>query len=112
MEHQRSKVQAVIDLLYEKCLQEILHTVNAGEEGLYALIFVRCQPSSASVSFKIHAKFYNPGPNYLSAGEAALPSIFFAFFFIYSVVMAFWVYVLRRRREKVDSVVYVYCLRF
>lgn len=47
--------------------------VKPGDEGLYSLIFARCEPSSgASVSFKLNAAFWNPGPNYLSACEVGL----------------------------------------
>lgn len=84
--------------------KQVQHTVAPGEEGLYSLIFVRCQPAPSAVSFKIHAKFYNPGPNYLSAGEAPLPTLYFLFFLCYLVAMAAWVAVCRRRKEHVHRI--------
>ena len=41
--------------------KDATHTIAPGEEGLYSLVFVRCRPPLSSVSFKINAKFYNPG---------------------------------------------------
>jgi hypothetical protein len=86
--------------------QEIKHTVTEGEQGLYSLVFVRCNPPQGSVDFKIHAKFYNPGPfdrpNYLSAGEAALPTLYFGFFVLYGIAMGVWLYVLRKDRDHVS----------
>ncbi|KAH8078839.1 clathrin heavy chain binding protein [Aureococcus anophagefferens] len=58
------------------------HRIEKAEEGLYSLIFVRCEPSEgrASTSFDLEAKFYNKGPSYLSACEAPLPMLFAVFF--------------------------------
>lgn len=90
-----------------RTLQETKHTVLEGEEGLYSLVFVRCSPPSASVSFKIHAKFYNPGPfdrpNYLSAGEAALPTLYFGYFVLYGLALGSWLYVLRSHKDHVSD---------
>jgi len=83
------------------------HTIAAGEEGLYSLIFVRCRPPLSAVSFKINAKFYNPtakGPNYLSAGEAPLPALYFLFFFFYVVAMVAWLMLCRRRKDHVHHI--------
>lgn len=32
-----------------------------GEEGLYSLVFMRCRPPASAVSFRMDARFYNPG---------------------------------------------------
>lgn len=84
-------------------MQEIKHTVTEGEQGLYSLVFVRCKPLTGSVSFKMHAKFVNPGPDYLSAGESPLPSLYFAFFCFYGLALASWLGVLRTKRDNVSS---------
>ena len=55
--------------------QTLKHVVKAGEEGLYSLVYARCAPDESrdgASSFHLEAKFYNPGPSYLSACEAAL----------------------------------------
>ncbi|KAJ8601168.1 hypothetical protein CTAYLR_008276 [Chrysophaeum taylorii] len=52
------------------------HVVSKSEEGLYSLIFARCSPAAALTSFELEAKFWNPGPSFLSACDAALPSLF------------------------------------
>jgi hypothetical protein len=82
--------------------QKIEHRVEEGEEGLYSLIFIRCRPSSGAVSFGMHAKFYNPGPDYLSAGDSPLPSLYFAFFFLYGAALAVWLSTLRVKRDHVS----------
>ncbi|KAJ1453605.1 lung seven transmembrane receptor-domain-containing protein [Pelagophyceae sp. CCMP2097] len=68
------------------------HRIEKDEEGLYSLIFVRCKPSNsgAATSFKLRAQFYNPGPAYLSACEAALPLLFALFCAGYAVALAAW----------------------
>jgi hypothetical protein len=71
--------------------------------GMYNLLFTRCSPTGPHfVSFKMHAKFYNPGPNYLSAGEAALPELYLAFFAIFAIGLICWCYTLL----KTDGVVH------
>ncbi len=35
--------------------------VSEGEEGLYSLVFIRCRPPASLVSFRMDARFYNPG---------------------------------------------------
>lgn len=65
--------------------------------GLYSLIFARCQPTGLHyVSFKLDAEFSNPGPNYLSAGDAPLPTMYLVFFFFHVVALGAWIWVLRR----------------
>jgi len=54
----------------------------------------------------MHAKFYNPGPNYLSAGEEALPTLYFAYFLIYAGSVAAWIYFLRSRKDHVSTHVF------
>lgn len=63
--------------------------------GLYSLVFARCLPvtSTTRVSFKLEASFYNPsplGPNYLSAGDAPLPLMYFMFFLAFAVATVVW----------------------
>lgn len=73
------------------------HTVAPGASGLYSLIFARCQPSGQhKVSFHLDVKFINPGPNYLSAGEAPLPVMYFSFFVVFSIALVAWCWVLSR----------------
>lgn len=65
--------------------------------GLYSLIFARCHPKGHhTVSFKLDATFYNPGPNYLSAGDAMLPNLYLAFFFLFGTALGVWLWVLMR----------------
>lgn len=76
---------------------ELSHTVTEENVGLYSLIFARCYPAGRHyTSFKLDATFYNPGPDYLSAGDAPLPDMYFIFFGIFSAALIAWVWVLRR----------------
>ena len=72
------------------------HVVAPGDAGLYSLIFTRCSPGGAGVgvSFKLHAEFYNPGPDYLSACESALPALFMGFFVLFGGALVAWIAVL------------------
>jgi hypothetical protein len=71
--------------------------VLPGADGLYSFIFARCEPSGKhTVNFKLHADFHNPGPNYLSAGDAALPVVYLAFFGLFSAAFIVWCWVLCR----------------
>lgn len=73
------------------------HSITVDEVGLYSLIFSRCVPSGAhTVSFKLDASFINPGPNFLSAGDAPLPTVYLVFFVLHLVAFGAWVWVLRR----------------
>jgi hypothetical protein len=76
---------------------ELKHEVSEDNVGLYSLIFARCYPSGVHyASFKLDATFYNPGPNYLSAGDAPLPSLYFTFFVLFSVALGMWAWLLRQ----------------
>jgi len=76
---------------------ELSHTVAEDNAGLYSLIYARCYPAGRHyTSFKLDATFYNPGPDYLSAGDAPLPDMYFIFFGIFSAALIAWVWVLRR----------------
>ena len=75
------------------------YDVPRGKEGFYSLIFNRCRPAQAEVSFQLSARFYNPGPSYLSAGDAALPSVYYMFAAVFAVALGVWVQVLRRSEE-------------
>lgn len=73
------------------------HEISSDEVGLYSLIFARCAPSGAhTISFKLDASFINPGPNYLSAGDAPLPTVYLVFFFFHLAAFIAWIWVLRR----------------
>ena len=82
------------------------HVVAPGDAGLYSLIFTRCAPGGAGVgvSFKLHAEFYNPGPDYLSACESALPALFMGFFALFGGALVAWVAVLCLSKGQVHHV--------
>jgi len=75
------------------------------DAGLYSLIFAQCPSSTGgssgrgditatAISYKLMAKFQNPGPRYLSACDSKLPQVF-AFFFVCYLLLCFgWFYLL------------------
>ena len=88
--------------------QTLKHVVKAGEEGLYSLVYARCAPDESkdgASSFHLEAKFYNPGPSYLSACEAALPKVFAAFAGLFGLCACVWWFLLcRGGKERVHRV--------
>jgi len=67
------------------------YVIQKGEEGLYSLIFARCAPTTGTTSYHLKAKFANPGPRFLSACDAALPTLFAVFFGIYATTACLWI---------------------
>lgn len=83
------------------------HTIEHGEEGMYQVIFARCAPEEGTVSFDITLSFYNMDGdtrNYLSAGDSALPTIYFATAFSFCALVVAWIYICRRDRENVHHI--------
>jgi len=55
---------------------------------MYSLLFYRCVPSGSHlVNFQLEAEFYNPGPNYLSAGDTQLPTLYLVFFWLFAIAL-------------------------
>ena len=87
------------------------HRIAKAEEGLYSLIFVRCAPTArASASFDLVARFYNAGPSYLSACEAALPAVFAAFCGLFAATTLAWAAVLWRGAKRGEAGVRVHSI--
>eukprot|EP00607_Mallomonas_marina_P009512 CAMPEP_0182419110 /NCGR_PEP_ID=MMETSP1167-20130531/3509_1 /TAXON_ID=2988 /ORGANISM="Mallomonas Sp, Strain CCMP3275" /LENGTH=483 /DNA_ID=CAMNT_0024593745 /DNA_START=99 /DNA_END=1550 /DNA_ORIENTATION=+ len=89
----------VIDLSNQKTWRKLSkgYIIKPGAAGLYSLVFARCRPMGPHyVSFKLSASFRNPGPNYLSAGDAPLPTMYLVFFLLFLAALGVWVTVLVR----------------
>jgi hypothetical protein len=83
----------------------VQHVVDADSAGLYSLIFTRCTPSSLYfTSFKLDVKFTNPGPNYLSAGDVPLPTVYLFFFLLHVCALVAWIFVLNRDQTQYGTV--------
>jgi G protein-coupled receptor 107 len=82
------------------------HVIQPHTAGLYTLIFARCKPSSESItmSFDLEVIFSNPGPNYLSAGDAPLPLMYLVLFLLYLLVLLLWLWILYQRKDKVNYI--------
>jgi G protein-coupled receptor 107 len=73
----------------------LTHEITNQEIGLYSLIFARCKPTGPHlISFQLEASFINPGPNYLSAGDAPLPTLYLVYFFLYFAALLLWLYMI------------------
>ena len=73
------------------------HLVSQDAPGLYSLLFARCRPSGTQyVNFNLEVSFINPGPNFLSAGDAPLPTMYLGFFLLFSAAMVVWSWVITR----------------
>ena len=80
------------DLDASECNYEVVNTpagqkaptvtikIEKGYSARYQLLFQRCSEATTSVTFSIEASFFNPGPNYLSAGDTGLPALFMGTF--------------------------------
>lgn len=66
------------------------HRIDAGEAGLYSLVFARCEPLKGATSFELEASFWNPGPSYLSACDAKLPALFAILAGLYGIETFVW----------------------
>lgn len=75
-------------------------------EGMYVLSFVRCTPQGqgATVSFELHAEFYNAGKNYLSAGERPLPLIYILMAAAFGLQLLVWVALVVINRQHVHYI--------
>lgn len=73
------------------------------EPGLYDVLFVRCTPTVATVSFELQLTLYNPGPNYLSAGETPLPTVFALMAVVFFGTLIMWVFYLRKNASKTQT---------
>jgi hypothetical protein len=87
------------------------HVIQTDEGGMYQLIFERCYPADAdtTVSFDINVTMYNVNAltgkkDYLSAGDSALPLIYFISTATFGVMGMFWLYVCHKSREFVHHV--------
>jgi len=69
--------------------------IQAEQGGEYSLFFSNCEPNTV-VSFDIRVGLYNEGANgardYLSAGEAPLPTVYFVMFILYVLCCGIWAY--------------------
>jgi G protein-coupled receptor 107 len=81
------------------------HIIPQRAAGLYSLIFFRCQPHADTVTVNFHLEviFHNPGPDYLSAGDAPLPLIYLLLFLLYSLVTLIWFWILFSASSSVSS---------
>ncbi|XP_042483569.1 protein CANDIDATE G-PROTEIN COUPLED RECEPTOR 7-like [Macadamia integrifolia] len=72
----------------------------------YDLVFGNCLPEF-EVSMDVHTEMYNMKngkKDFLSSGLTQLPTLYFIFFIIYSVLFLIWVYICVNQRPTVDKI--------
>jgi len=84
--------------------------ISPEKGGEYSLFFANCLPQ-AVVSFEISVLLYNEGPggmrDYLSAGEAMLPTVYMVMFVLYSVALVMWIYNMYAKRTTTLKIHYL-----
>ena len=109
IEHKNSE-DVFIDLSNKKAWRKFTfnHEIkNTAEVGLYSLIFSHCLPGEHTVSFTLDAVFYNPGPNFLSAGDTLLPVVYLVFSLIFIGTLILWSWILVRDKGVVHHIHYM-----
>lgn len=85
------------------------HHVKPIAAGFYSLVFIRChgiENHYATVEFQLDIDFHNLGPNYLSAGDMALPAIYMVFSVLFGIATFIWCYILHNSTKKGTATVY------
>merc|ERR1711981_931124 len=90
-------------------LEERKSEIKITEAGEYRLFFVNCE-ADTTASYALKIEQHNPGPCYLSAGEAPLPSVFGFVSFCWMIVLAVWIYQLVAHRDNVKKIHYMMAL--
>ncbi|VFQ99269.1 unnamed protein product [Cuscuta campestris] len=87
---------------------EFSTSLKVSEANQFTLVFANCVPD-VEISMSVYSVMYNLNPktgqlDYLSAGKAALPTIYFMFFVVYLALAIFWVYALYQKRLSVYKI--------
>ncbi|PKA54140.1 hypothetical protein AXF42_Ash018150 [Apostasia shenzhenica] len=81
-------------------------TIAASDE--YTLLFVNCAQNGVEVTMDVRTEMYNLEGggvrDYLPAGKAQLPSIYFGFFLAYAAFLAAWIKVCVRQRPTLETI--------
>ena len=67
----------------------VIKKIPPGGAGFYSVYFVNCNPL-ATVTFEALLTMANPGPAYLPAGEAKLPTMYAVVFLAYAALLILW----------------------
>jgi len=76
----------------------INQTIKAKEEGLWTSSLINCR-SNVAISCSISHEQHNPGPEYVSVGEAPLPMVFGMLAIAYFIAALVWGYQLLRKQD-------------
>ncbi|CAH9110135.1 unnamed protein product [Cuscuta europaea] len=87
---------------------EFSTSFKVSEANQFTLVFANCVPD-VEVSMNVNSVMYNFNPktgqlDFLSAGKASLPAIYFLFFLVYMLLAVFWIYALYQKRLSVYKI--------
>mmetsp|Transcript_26161 Transcript_26161/g.49709 ORF Transcript_26161/g.49709 Transcript_26161/m.49709 type:complete len:442 (-) Transcript_26161:342-1667(-) len=89
---------------------DYMNKIAPDKGGEYSLFFANCLPQ-AVVSFEIQVALYNEGAggakDYLSAGEAMLPTVYMVMFVLYAVSLGIWLWTMYSRRSTTLKIHYL-----
>jgi len=105
--HTRSLCSPQLDLSDTTKWKALTFRQEISKPGLYSFIYARCGPDGGFTSFSLRAELYNPGPNYLSIGDANLPTLFMVFFVLFFAALVTWIVVCRRSKTNVHYIHYM-----
>eukprot|EP00238_Polyblepharides_amylifera_P011587 CAMPEP_0196582350 /NCGR_PEP_ID=MMETSP1081-20130531/38671_1 /TAXON_ID=36882 /ORGANISM="Pyramimonas amylifera, Strain CCMP720" /LENGTH=438 /DNA_ID=CAMNT_0041902889 /DNA_START=78 /DNA_END=1394 /DNA_ORIENTATION=+ len=89
---------------------DYVNKIAPDKGGEYSLFFANCLPQ-AVVSFDINVALYNEGASgakdYLSAGEAMLPTVYMVMFVLYVVSIMMWAWTMYSKRTTTLKIHYM-----
>ncbi len=102
----RPEGSSIIDLSQKSTWKDYKNSYEVYGTGMFNILFTRCKPvgADASVSFTIDAAFVNPGPNYLSAGDMPLPTIYTVMTVAFAAALVVWLRYLRANKQQTTRV--------
>eukprot|EP00938_MAST-03A_sp_MAST-3A-sp1_P003236 g3236.t1 len=81
---------------------------NEIDEGLYDFEFERCSPRGEfATTFTISFEMKNSDTNYLSAGDAPLPTLYIIFSSCFFAAFAYWTMFLLKNRSNIHKIHYI-----
>lgn len=81
-------------------------SIDIDEPNEYNLVFGNCQPEF-KVSMHVHTEMYNlkeGEKDFLSAGKAPLPKLYFLLFLIYTAFLIVWIIACKNQRPRVEKI--------
>ncbi|CAO3662646.1 unnamed protein product [Umbelopsis ramanniana] len=91
-------ITIIVDIDATKPEGSYEHTIQPDEEFLWTVHLINCKPSALTMTLKTTE--INPGPNYLSAGDSPLPTVYGVSSIAFFVAAAIWGFLLFRNKSQ------------